>query len=131
MYKLSKMSQKRLDTCHPKLQEIVNDVLKFRDISVLCGHRTKAEQEAAFITKHSKLRWPKSKHNSLPSLAIDIAPYPIDWKDTKGFHALAKLFLSIAHEKGIKIRWGGDFNMDGDKTKNDAWDLPHFELVDY
>jgi hypothetical protein len=26
------------------------------------------------------------------------------------------------------FRWGGDFNMDGDKTTSDAWDAGHVEI---
>lgn len=124
----SKKSNQRLDTCHHLLQYIARLAIKETDFTVICGHRTKEEQDAAFKAGNSKLKFPKSKHNSNPSMAMDLAPYPIDWNNRERFIELAKVILRIAKEKNIPIRWGGDFNMDGDKTKNDAWDLPHFEL---
>ena len=48
MYKLSKKSQERLETCDERLITIVHDVCKVMDITVLCGHRGKEEQEKAF-----------------------------------------------------------------------------------
>jgi len=98
------------------------------DFTILCGHRTKEEQEAAFRAGASKLKFPHSKHNSFPSRAVDIAPYPIDWKNIDRFIELAEAVKAKADKMGIKIIWGGDFNNDGDKTTNDAWDKPHFEL---
>lgn len=99
------------------------------DFTVLCGHRNKEDQDKAFAEGNSKTPWPKSKHNKIPSWAVDIAPYPIDWNDMDRFKQLAKIVLRIADELAVPIRWGGDFNTDGDKTTNDAWDKPHFELI--
>jgi len=76
----------------------------------LCGHRTKEKQEEAFNSKHSKVHFPKSKHNSLPSKAVDVAPYPIDWNDLERFYNFGGYVRGIAESLGIKIRWGGDWN---------------------
>jgi hypothetical protein len=48
------------------------------DFKILCGHREEKEQNEAFNKGNSKLKWPQSKHNSLPSLAVDIAPFPVN-----------------------------------------------------
>jgi peptidoglycan L-alanyl-D-glutamate endopeptidase CwlK len=37
--------------------------------------------------------------------------------------------LQTAKLKGILLRWGGDWNMDGRTTDNKFDDLGHFELV--
>ncbi len=131
MPKFSQTSIARLATCHPALQDIMNEAIKETDFTVLCGHRGKADQDKAVRAGNSKTPWPKSKHNHNPSLAVDIAPYPIDWNDRARFTALSKVVLRIAKARGITLRWGGDFNMDGDATTRDAWDMPHFELVGY
>ena len=47
VFKLSKKSQERLETCDESLIIIVGDVCKVMDITVLCGHRGKEEQEKA------------------------------------------------------------------------------------
>lgn len=129
MPEFSKTSIDRLNTCHPLLQDIMKRAIKEYDFVVLCGHRGKEDQDRAVREGNSKTPWPKSKHNATPSLAVDIAPYPIDWNDRKRFGELAAVVMRIAKQRGVKLRWGGDFNMDGDKTTRDSWDLPHFELV--
>jgi hypothetical protein len=93
------------------------------------GYRGEQSQNKAFTEGRSKLKFPNSKHNSLPSNAIDIAPFPIDWKNRERFCYLAGIVKGIAHSKGIKIRWGGDWDNDGETTDNKFDDLPHFELI--
>jgi peptidoglycan LD-endopeptidase CwlK len=99
------------------------------DFTVLCGHRTKEEQNDAFERGASKLRWPQSKHNKTPSLAVDIAPFPIDWGDLQRFRELAAIILDEAAKLNIKLRWGGDFNMNG-KPDDKFIDMPHFEILE-
>ena len=121
MPSFSKESQDRLSTCDYKLQELMNDVIQHADISILCGHRGKEDQDKACAAGNSKTPWPTSHHNCSPSAAVDIAPFPIDWNDNKRFKELGALVKQRAAALGIKIRWGGDFV---------SWkDLPHFELV--
>jgi peptidoglycan LD-endopeptidase CwlK len=122
MYKFSKSSQDKLNTCHPFLQEICNELIKEADFVVICGYRDKAAQDDAYSKGASKLKFPQSKHNKKPSLAVDIAPYNqgIDWNNHIGFQELAKKFKQIAEHKNIPVVWGGDWQMR---------DMPHFELV--
>lgn len=129
MPKFSKKSQERLATCAPDLQRLFNEVIKERDCTVLCGHRTKEEQDEAVRGGFSKTPFPKSKHNPFPSLAVDVVPYPIDWNNKQRFiefHAYVKL---IAAKLEIKIRWGGDWDNDGDWRDERFLDMPHYELV--
>lgn len=124
---LSKTSQQRLSTCDPRLQVIVIAAIKRIDFTVLCGHRGQQDQDDAVARGFSKTPWPKSKHNSLPSAAVDLAPYPIDWHNLDRFKALAMIMIDEAHKAGTKIRWGGDFNRNG--LPDDKFiDMPHFEL---
>jgi peptidoglycan L-alanyl-D-glutamate endopeptidase CwlK len=75
MPKFSRISKKRLETCDIRLQNIFNEVVKTYDCSILCGYRTKQEQNNAFNKGRSKLKYPHSKHNKYPSKAVDVAPY--------------------------------------------------------
>lgn len=129
-YKFGRRSVNHYETLDPRLQYIMDEAIQYIDFSILCGHRDEAEQNTAFERGNTKLRYPRSKHNSYPSKAVDIAPYPIDWNDTKRFGLLAGYILRIAHEKGINIRWGGDWDSDGETKDNRFNDLPHFELID-
>lgn len=123
----SKLSAERLATCDERLQKLLREAIKHVDFTVLCGHRGEDEQEDAFRTGKSKVHWPDSKHNSRPSMAVDVAPYPIDWNDHKTFARLAGYIERIAQEQGVSIRWGGDF--DGNWRSGDSFvDLPHLEL---
>ena len=131
MANFGKTSKRRLKTCHPDIQKIMNEVIKIYDFSVLEGERTLEKQQEYYRDKKSKKDGihNKSKHQSSPSLAIDIIPYPMDWSDLNRFHFLAGLVFAKAHELGIEIRWGGDWDKDFDFKDQDFNDLPHFELV--
>lgn len=129
MPKYGKRSTERLNTCDKRLQDLFNEVIKVIDVSILEGHRGQELQDLYFSQGKSKLSYPKGKHNSRPSKAVDSAPYPIDWKDMKRFIYMAGIIKGIAHMQGTKIRQGIDWN--GDNLFNESWiDAPHTELVD-
>lgn len=135
MPSFGKASLRRRATLHPKLQEILDEAIKHIDFAITCGYRGPAEQNRAYKLKMSQLTFPNSKHNKKPSYAVDIAPWyetgvHIRWKDRKGFIFLAGVISGIAAAKRIKIRWGGDFNMNNDLTDDNFIDLPHIELIE-
>lgn len=130
MNSFSDRSKQQLETCDPQLQELFNEVIKYFDCTILVGTRTEQEQNEAYEQGRSKLKWPQSKHNTFPSKAVDVAPYPIDWEDTQRFNYFAGVVMGIAASKGIKIRWGGDWDRDTNLKNNKFNDLPHFELYD-
>lgn len=123
-------SQKRLDTCHQDLQDVCELVIPFYDFSVLEGFRSNARQEDLFRQGKSKLRANQSKHNRDPSLAVDLAPYPIDWDNPKRFYLLAGFMFQAAASLGVNLRWGGDWDGDWIHSDQTFMDLPHFELED-
>lgn len=129
-FEFSLFSESKLKTCHPYLREVLQAAILVYDFRILEGHRTEEEQSDAFFKGHSKVMWPDSKHNSLPSKAVDIAPYPIDWNDKVRFYFLAGIVKGIARLKGINIRWGGDWDSDGDFKDQTFDDLVHFELIE-
>lgn len=63
------------------------------------------------------------------SKAVDVAPYPIDWSDSKRFNLVAEHIMATAKKKDVKIRWGRDWNMNGRYEEKGETDGPHFELV--
>lgn len=129
MYKFGKSSEQKLQTCHVDLQAVLHRAIACVDFTILEGTRDEATQNAAYATGKSKLKFPQSKHNHSPSLAVDIAPYPIDWKNRERFSYLAGIVIATANEMDIALRWGGDWDKDGDLTDNHFDDLVHFELV--
>lgn len=134
MPQFSQASQAKLATCDQRLQMIFNEVIQHVDCTILCGHRGKEDQDKAVAEKKSKTPWPTGKHNSTPSMAVDVAPYPIDWssksKVLARFYFFAGYVKSVADSMNIKVRWGGDWDSDLDFTDQNFDDLPHFELVD-
>lgn len=128
MPKFSATSKLKLNTCSPLLRTLFNTVIETYDCQILEGHRGQAAQDKAFAEGKSKLKWPQGKHNSLPSKAVDVAPYPVDWKDSKRFYHFAGYVQGVAKELGIKVRWGGDWDSDLDFSDNTFDDLVHFEV---
>ena len=131
-------SAKKLNECHIDLQNLFSEVIKHYDCTILEGHRPQHLQDKYYAEKKSKTPWPKSKHNSMPSLAVDAMPYPITWPDHKSptyVKDLAKLYHFVGYVKatadhlGIKIRCGADWDGDLDIKDQTFDDLPHFELV--
>jgi peptidoglycan L-alanyl-D-glutamate endopeptidase CwlK len=141
MPKFGNRSLERLSTCHRDLQAICNEVIKHYDFSVLEGNRTLEKQQQYYSEGKSKLDGikRKSKHQSMPSNAVDIAPYPIDFsnngKAKARFYMLAGYMFMASEElykKGKithKLRWGGDWDSDKDLSDQTFDDLPHFELI--
>lgn len=135
---LSALSKQRLETCDSRLQDIFNEVIKHVDFVVLEGHRNEQAQNEAFRTGKSQKKWPEGKHNSLPSRAIDVAPFlpdvKIDWNDLVAFGRLMGIVQLVAIQKGIKVRfgldWDGDFRTSGRDPNEHFLDAPHVELVD-
>lgn len=122
-------SKRILRTVDPRLVAVLSQVIKIYDFSVLCGFRSEATQEELFAQGRTKVHFPDSKHNSSPSKAVDIAPYPIDWNDSKRFIYLAGLMVGTAHKQGLTLRWGGNWDMDDVIIDDQNFDdLPHFEI---
>lgn len=132
MPRYSKSSLEKLEMCHPDLRLLFNRVIQIIDCSIIEGHRNEAEQNKAYTDGKSKLKYPDSKHNKVPSMAIDVVPYPIDWNDRERFYLLAGIVYSVSESLNIKIRWGGDWKrtiLSGERT-NSFDDLPHWELIE-
>ena len=139
MWKYGKSSRKKRDSCHPDLIEVMDSGLELSpvDIAIVWGWRGREVQDGMFRMGASKVKWPKSKHNhtekDVPaSLAFDFGPWvrgEIPWNDTHIFAVVAGVFMTVAKEKGIRLRWGGDWNMNGLTTDQTFMDWGHLELV--
>lgn len=131
MPSFGKTSRERLSTCHPAIQKVFNEVIKHFDCTIVEGHRPKEKQDE-YYPKKSKVQWPNSKHNSEPSEGIDACPYingSLSWDRTHCLY-FAGFVLGVASQMGIRMRWGGDWDMDNEAvTDQEFQDLVHFELV--
>ena len=130
--KLGTRSLKELDTCHPALQKIAHLAIKRTkvDFGVLEGYRGKAKQNAAVASGNSKVTYPNGKHNKSPSEAFDIGVFvngKLTWQK-EYYYYVAGVMQACAFELGIDIRFGGDWDGDGDFGDNKFNDIGHFEL---
>ena len=126
----SKRSKSRLSTCDERLQEVFNEVIKHVDCSILEGHRSKERQNKLYDEGRTKLKYPNGRHNSSPSKAVDVTPYPVDWEDRERQTLFAGFVIGIGRSMGYNLRWGGDWDMDFQVMDNRFDDFPHFEIRD-
>lgn len=135
MRKWGKASKKHYDTLDHRLQVVMDRVLhEVADVSIVCGFRREAEQNDLFDLGRSRVRFPNSKHNHYPSVAVDFQPYPMPQLDNELWAALAYIAgraIQIGIEEGIALRWGGDWDRDGDLTDNRFDDLFHLEIMEH
>jgi hypothetical protein len=129
-FKFGKSSIRRFQTLHPDLQKLLMEAINYVDFSIVCGYRGRADQERAFLENKTEVHFPHSKHNSYPSKAVDVAPWPIEWQDHEGFTLLAGILYGIARCRGINIRLGVDWDGDGYVEEHNFKDRPHIELLD-
>ena len=129
MPRFSKRSKEILETCDPQLIRIFNEVILTFDCTIISGYRDEKEQNSLVDRGLSKLRFPDSKHNVYPSLAVDAVPYPINWHDRERMTLFAGFVLGTAIELTTQLRWGGDWNMNWEVRDNNFDDLAHFELL--
>ena len=156
MNTLSTNSNTNLSQCADLIQIIVRKVLKRVDIGVTCGHRGEKEQNLQYAEGDSFLKFPDSKHNSVPSKAVDLVIYHPEFKYLWGN---SDAITAIAHSKsiaistvwrwyymqyarldtlmqleaehlGIKLVWGGKWQHTDDLLDNKLEDLFHWEIAD-
>jgi len=136
-------STQHRDTCAPPLIEVMNLGLEMSpvDISIVRGWSGEEVQNMLFRTEASQKQWPFSEHNFMldnnpHSKAFDFAPHlgkeiRIPWKDTHLFAVIAGVFFAAASRIGVKLRWGGDWNMNGLTTDQTFMDWGHIEIEEY
>ena len=119
-----KRSKRRLKGIHPKLVSVLNELVKIMDVTVIEGIRSKERQLELLEKGATKVKY--SKH--MDGKAVDLAPYPIDWKDRDRFHYMGGMIRGIAKPLNVSVRWGGDWDSDGEVKDNGFDDLVHVEL---
>lgn len=137
MPQFSNISKERLQTCHKDLRTLMGFVIQDFDFTIVCGHRGEADQNKAYAEKKSTKKWPNSKHNKYPSLAVDAVPYErgkLDWGQRQMAY-FAGYVMGVAqrlYNIGVishKIRAGIDWNMNNDIDDETFIDAPHFEII--
>jgi len=124
MPRFGQASQRRLKGINTKLVNVLNQAIKHFDFTVIEGKRS-LETQKEYVAKGAS-KTLESKH--LDGMAVDIAPYPIDYDDTERFVYLGGFILGVASQLGVKLRWGLDWNMDTYTKDTKFRDIGHFEI---
>ena len=148
-YKLGNRSNERLEGVDPSLQAVVRMAIGIseQDFSVICGLRTRKEQEALVAKGASQTM--KSKH--LDGRAVDLVAYfgsDISW-ELNVYDDICDAMAEAARRNSVAIKWGaawseGDIRMyqgTAEDSMNAYIDLrrsegrrpfidaPHFEMI--
>ena len=135
-----RLSRAVLVTLHPLLRELCVRALIENDHSLLRGVRT-VDDQAAFVhqglskimdSRHLAGGGLSSHEPDYPELsyAVDMAPYIGGRVSYEARHVayFAGCVMTLAAEMGIDLRWGGDWDSDGNQIEHAFWDGVHFEL---
>lgn len=141
-YTLSARSRSRLVGVHPDLVRVVERAIRLTpvDFIVLEGVRTPERQRDLYSQGRTapgpKVTWTLTSNHFVAAdgfgRAVDLVPWPIDWEGPvrfPKFDAIAEAMFSAAKELGEEIRWGADWDQDGNPRERGETDSPHFELV--
>ena len=119
-----KKSKERLKGVVNKLIKVLNELIKIMDVTIIEGVRSSEKQEKLLKQGATKVKY--SKH--MEGKAVDLAPYPIDWDDLERFYYMGGMIRGIGKELGINVRWGGDWDSDGNIRDQSFNDLVHVEI---
>jgi len=126
MPKFGRRSKERLKGVDTKLVNVLNELIKIMDVTIIEGLRSAERQEQLLSKGATKVKY--SKH--MDGKAVDLAPYPIDWEDRERFHYMGGMIRGIAKQLNVRVRWGGDWDGDGEIKDNNFDDLVHVEILD-
>lgn len=138
-FALGATSLKRLEGVHPDLVKVVKRAIEItkQDFLVLEGVRTPERQKELYAQGRTKpgpkVTWTMtSNHFKAPDgygHAVDLCPYPVDWNSPRKFDAMSMAMFDAAEELGVNIRWGANWDQDGQPREKGETDSPHFELA--
>jgi len=151
MAKFGKKSFDQLSSCHIDIQAIFHAVVEYMDCSIIEGARTEEAQHAHW-QKGRKLIHPqrdhrvranwevvdkdrvvttkdgyekKSRHQSFPSVAVDVVPYPSMWAD---HDELMKLIGVVNFVQDMLFDEGKITHKLENGYEIWGWDKPHFQI---
>lgn len=132
-FKLGKTSLARLQGVDETLVNVVKRAIEISevDFTVMEGVRTLERQRELYAqgrTAPGKIvTWTmKSKH--IEGKAVDLVPYPLDWNDLDKFNKIKDAMFKAAKELDVNLRWGADWDCDGNYREKGEYDSPHFEI---
>ena len=134
-FKLSNRSLDRMKGVNPKLINLALLAIKRTPIDFgiawMGGLRTPEEQNQLFKDGYSQMdgyeKISKHQFGEAIDLNVFVGSKIVDNKEM--LCVVAGVMFSCAAELNLKIRWGLDWNMNGDIRDNNFNDQYHFELI--
>ena len=135
---LGERSKGRLSGVQAPLRRVVERAIELTvaDFTVIEGLRTLERQQALYAQGRTApgkvVTWTMNSRH-LEGAAVDLAPVDatgrILWEDIAAFDQIAEAMFAAADELGVSIRWGADWDQDGNPRERGEGDSPHFELT--
>ncbi|MEF1204310.1 M15 family metallopeptidase [Photobacterium damselae] len=137
MFYLGKRSLERCYKLHPKLFSVVALAITMSEVDFTVSEtiRTPERQKELYYGTPKKTWTLNSKHmiqSDGYGHAVDLVPLvkgQIDWNKCE---RVKDAMFKAAKTLNVKIRWGGDWNQNGDSRdehQRGSYDGPHFELL--
>lgn len=132
-FKLGKTSLARLKGVDETLVNVVKRAIEISevDFTVLEGVRTLERQRELYAqgrTAPGKIVTWTMKSRHIEGKAVDLVPYPLDWNDLDKFDKIKDAMFQAAKELDVNLRWGADWDGDGNYREKGEYDSPHFEI---
>lgn len=132
-FKLGKTSLARLKGVDETLVNVVKRAIEISevDFTVLEGLRTLERQRELYAqgrTAPGKIVTWTMKSRHIEGKAVDLVPYPLDWNDLDKFDKIKDAMFQAAKELDVNLRWGADWDGDGNYREKGEYDSPHFEI---
>lgn len=132
-FKLGKTSLARLQGVDETLVNVVKRAIEISevDFTVLEGVRTLERQRELYAqgrTAPGKIVTWTMKSRHIEGKAVDLVPYPLDWNDLEKFNKIKDAMFQAARELDVNLRWGADWNGNGEYREKGEYDSPHFEI---
>ena len=133
-FKLSDRSLQRMKDVNPKLINLALLAIKRTPVDFgiawMGGLRTSEEQNQLFKDGYSKcdgyLKMSKHQSGDAIDLNVFVGNKVVDNKEM--LCVVAGVMFACASEQNVKLRWGLDWDSDGDIRDNVFNDMYHFEL---
>lgn len=127
---MSDSSRYELDSVDIRLRKLINELRHIRSVSVIRGHVGRSAQNITYFYGRSCHRFPHSKHNRMPSLAVDIVPVTFTHNNVEESYLIAGMMMALAWKSNIKIVWGMDTKLKIGQSDHIDCESGHFEIVE-
>ena len=130
------LHREKLKDVHPDLIKVIDAAVASLPFEVLVveGRRTLERQKELYTkgrtTPGPKVTWSMNSRH-ITGHAADLCPMQGNaaaWGDLAKFDMLATAMFTAAQRLRIPIRWGADWDADGNFREKGETDSPHFEL---